>query len=274
MTMLATQPAVVSVDPLEALNAPVAATSGDNPLPFPDEAAPEKEAAAGTSGGGVDTELAAIAAAPPPTPTWDSDDNPFKAKVAELESTLNTFKPFLEKLTEAEATQKAQAVEEIAKKVELASEESASPLSNDERVAVRTAITGYLAYKQQEPAIMQERLVGTAINYAGKLLGDTATVGDLKKTAAQLLQKYNSAQGMDAYVTARLEYMGEQTAAQRTTAAAQRISSGADNVATAPPQSGSMSSLSDYEKAIYRGVQLTDKQWANYKALRSQRGLD
>ena len=274
MTMLTTQPANISVDPLEGLHAPRAAENTDpNALPFPEEAGPAAEVVDATGGGELATELAAVTAAPT-APSWDSDDNPFKAKVAELESTLNTFKPFIDKITEAEAAQKAAAVEAIAAKVEQASEESASPLSNEERVAVRTAITGYLAYKAQEPAINQERLVGTAINYAGRLLGDNATVGDLKKMASQLLSKYDNAQGMDAYVNARLEYSKDLAATQRTNVAADRVATGVDSVITAPAQSGSMSSLSDYEKAIYRGVDLTPKQWANYKALRVQRGLD
>lgn len=263
MTM---QPAIVSADPLEALNAPVAETTTDtDALPFPEEGAP------GVSGGG---ETVTTTPSSPAVANWDSDENPFKAKFTEVTSTLEAYKPYLEKLSEAEAAQKAAAVDAIAKKVELASEESASPLSNEERMAVRTAITGYLAYKEQEPAIHQERLVGTAINYAGKLLGDTATIADLKKTAASLLQKYNTAQGMDAYVAARLEHMNDLTAQQRATTAAQRVATGVDNIASAPPQSGAMSSISDYERAIYKGVQLTEKQWANYKALRVQRGLD
>ena len=87
------------------------------------------------------------------------------------------------------------------------------------------------------------------------------------------MQKYPTIQGMEAYVAARREYQQELTATQRAQAAVQRASSGVDNVAAAPPQSGAMSTLKDYEVAIYRGVKLSDKQWANYMALREQRGL-
>lgn len=270
---MTTQHAIVSTDPLESLNAPaVDANPEASALPFPEEAGPA--ASEGASGGGEPTEVTTPEAPTTTAPNWDSDENPFKSKFTEIESTLTTFKPYLEKMAEAEAAQKAAAIEAIAAKVEQASEESASPLSNEERAAVRTAITGYLAYKEQEPVIQQERLVGTAINYAGRLLGDTATVGDLKKVASQLLSRYNSAQGMDAYVTASLEHKSILEAQQRSAAATQRVATGVDNITTAPPQSGSMSSLEDYERAIYKGVQLNDKQWANYTALRRQRGLD
>ena len=265
MTM---QPANVSVDPLESLNVPHEDVADTSALPFPEESVlaetPPQEATPPEPTTPVD----------PPAFNWDSDENPFKAKLTEVTSTLNQYQPFFAKLAEAETAQKAAAIEAIAKKVDQASEESAAPLSNDERVAVRTAITGYLQYREQEPVVVQERLVGTAIKYAGDLLGDNATVGDLKKTASQLLSKYNNAQGMEAYVAAALEYKQTQTEARRAETAAQRVTTGVDSVVSAPPQSGSMSNLNDYERAIYKGVTLTDKQWANYQALRRQRGLD
>lgn len=264
MTMQA--PGTVTVDPLESLNAPQVdgnTTPDNDALPFPEEGAP------------VDATPAAPAPAQPAAQfTWDSDDNPYRKQVAELSQRVEQFQPYIDRLTQAEQAQLTQAVDEISKKVEQASEESASPLTDQERSAVRTAISGYIEYKKQEPTIVKERLAGTAINYAFKMLGDTGTIGDLRKTAAMLMSKYDNVQAMDAYVNARIEHQRELEAAHRTTTATTRINAGVDNVTAAPPQSGALSTVEDYERAIYKGTQLTEKQWANYQALRRQRGLD
>lgn len=262
-----TMPVNITADPLEALNAPVEVpvTEVDpNALPFPEEVTPD-----------LPIEEAPATSESVPTVDWDADTNPYKAQVDELTATISQYKPLFEKYQEEEARKADEAVEVISKKVEQASEESSSPLTDTDKVQVRTAIKGYLEYQKALPQIQQERLIGSAINYAGLLVGDTATVRDLRSTAAGLLKKYGTnVQGMEAYVAARLEQNKEIAAEKQKAVAAQRVTSGVDNVATAPAQSGALRTMDDYEKAIYKGVTLTDKQWANYRALRAQRGLD
>ena len=264
---MTTSPVTINVDPLEATNAALAnLPTPEVELPFPDEPAPLDEAPSTQPAPEITEE---------PKLDWESADNLYKAKFDELSNTLQSYQPLFEQMEQAKQQQATAAIEEISSKIEKVSEESASPLTDADKTQIRTAIRGYLEYERQRPDIEQNRLAGAAINYASRLVGDSATVKDLKDTAGQLIKKYgNNLSGMDAYVAARIEQRDQIASETRQGVATKRIQSGVDAVVAAPAQSGALRTLADYERAIYKGVRLTEKQWANYQAVRKQDGLD
>lgn len=165
----------------------------------------------------------------PETPNFEVELQRYKTELDQLKEQL---KPFQEKERESQLKALDQIVERVLQGAEQAAAEGgeATPLGNEEKEQLRGLVHAGAEYARQAPVIRQERIAAMAINHAHDIVGDNATVAELRKVAEEMMT-LGDAKAMELW---KNRLLGEKRRGAQTA----RRATGADTVmnsGSAPP---------------------------------------
>lgn len=164
------------------------------------------------------------------TPNYEVELQRYKAELDQLKEQL---KPFQERERDGQLKALDAIVERVLQGAENAVTEEggeAKPLANEEKEQLRGLVHAGAEYARQAPVIRQERIAAMAINFAHDIVGDNATVSELRKVAEDMMS-LGDAKSMELWKTRLLRE-------KRNSAQVARKAVGADtilNSGNAPP---------------------------------------